>query len=53
MTNTYEAPRAGHSATGQAVSVDNGHRELNAQTCTWQRIGEVLARMGFTFEVAS
>ena len=53
MTKNYEAPRAGRSATGQNVSVDNGHRECNAQICTWQRIGEVLARMGFTFEVAS
>ncbi len=53
MNNTYEAPRAGHSATGQKMSVDNGHHDRTEQTCTVQRIGAVLARMGFAFEVVS
>lgn len=52
MTKNYEAPRAGHSATGQKVSVEKKHRRCNPQICTWQWFGEELARMGFAFETA-
>ena len=46
MTLQRKTPRAGHSATGREMSVDNGLPDFNAQFSTWQRLGAVLARMG-------